>query len=559
MAMIGSFPAGLTPRPIQVDLVARIEESIKSGYEKIIVSAPTGVGKSPIAVNLSLHYGGSFIVTASKQLQDQYSKEFEMLRPVKGKSNFACMKIMEQNGVAKKELARAMELRMTCNKGQCQEKRDGKTYNCKYKPAIEDFESGSFEGTVCPYYDQKYTALISPHSLWNYYAYFQIMKYNKKTFAKYLDRPVAIFDEAHKIEDQILQFIGIAINRRDAEECGIDTDSYDLSDIDLITALLDDMAGHYSKKISDIQQSPGFEENPDYDLLNRLDAGYTRYAAASAEISSNKDNFVINLPRNPQYSLADVRPLDISKYVQKFFDAPVQVFMSATINRNSFCETTGIAPSDVAIVDAPVSPFPLENRRIEFLNVRSLGYRSSLADELAVIGRIDELLCAHAGQRGLVLTSSRARCRQIRDNLSESNRKRIRICHAGEGAMTPDEIIAEHSCDPGGVLLSSSLWEGVDLKDDMSRFQIISKIPYPNFSDKRVALKMKKYPLWYASQTLTKLLQGFGRSIRSQDDWARTYVLDSMVQHLIQRSWDLIPQAYRDTLGGADTQAYTRP
>ena len=33
-------------------------------------------------------------------------------------------------------------------------------------------------------------------------------------------------------------------------------------------------------------------------------------------------------------------------------------------------------------------------------------------------------------------------------------------------------------------------------------------------------------------QTLTKLLQGFGRSIRSEDDWAKTYVLDTAVNNV---------------------------
>ena len=543
----------MVPRPVQTELVRDIEKSIGSGYKKIIVSAPTGVGKSPIAVNLAAHYKSSFVVTASKHLQDQYSREFTMLKPVKGKSNFACMKIMEQQGIDRKDFDGAIKMRMTCEKGQCQEKRDGKTYNCKFKPTIEDFESETFGGEICPYYDQKYLALTSEHSLWNYHAYFQIMKYNQKNYAKYLNRAVAVFDEAHKIEDQILQFIGVSINKKNTDECGINTGSYDLTEIDMVAALLEDMARYYSREISEIQQSRSFEVNPNYDLLNSLDASYTRYAAASAEINSNKENFIINNPKGDgiQYVLAEIRPLDISKYVQSFFHAPIQIFMSATIDKGSFCETTGIPPSEIDIVDVPKSPFPPENRSVEFLNVRSLSYRSSEEDEMAVIKRIDDIMSAHADQRGLILTSSKARCRRILENLSEENGKRIKMCHAGIDGKTPDAIIEEHSGDPGSVLLSSSLWEGVDLKDDMSRFQIIAKTPYPNFSDSRVAAKMKKYPLWYSSQTLTKLLQGFGRSIRSEDDWAETYVLDAAVPRLLAKCRNMIPQAYRDVLNVA--------
>jgi len=109
--------------------------------------------------------------------------------------------------------------------------------------------------------------------------------------------------------------------------------------------------------------------------------------------------------------------------------------------------------------------------------------------------------------------------------------------------------LAEHETDPTGVLLSSSLWEGVDLKDDLSRFQIIAKVPYPNYKEKRTKAKMDKFPMWYTSQTLTKLLQGFGRSIRSEDDWAKTYVLDTAVNNVFFKAQQMIPKAYYDVLG----------
>jgi Rad3-related DNA helicase len=60
---------------------------------------------------------------------------------------------------------------------------------------------------------------------------------------------------------------------------------------------------------------------------------------------------------------------------------------------------------------------------------------------------------------------------------------------------------------------------------------------------------MNKFPLWYTSQTLTKLLQGFGRSIRSDDDWAQTYVLDTAVNNVFFKAQQMIPKAYYDVLG----------
>jgi ATP-dependent DNA helicase DinG len=69
------FPEEFKPREIQKEILQGIEQQLKSGYKTIILSAPTGVGKSLIAATLARYHGSSFIVTASKQLQDQYSKD----------------------------------------------------------------------------------------------------------------------------------------------------------------------------------------------------------------------------------------------------------------------------------------------------------------------------------------------------------------------------------------------------------------------------------------------------------------------------------------------------
>ena len=550
------FPEEFAPRQIQKDILRMIEDQLKSGYKIVVLSAPTGVGKSLVAATLSRYYGKSFVITASKQLQDQYSKDLRFFSPVKGKSNFACLKLMEHQGISREDTKKAGQKGLTCEKGLCEEtvKVKGKEVKefCKFKPRIGELEPNP-KNPYCLYYEQKYRALVSDHSIWNYAAYFQLMRFGKKVYADYINKPVAIFDEAHKIEDQIIQFIGIDIYNTHVTECGIDTKSYSLGDAESVILLLDDLARSYSRQIKELEESGPFQRNPDYIALARLESRYERMANAKVELESNKDNFVINDPyldeRGNLRSLS-IKPLDISKYVKTFFDVDTQIFMSATIDKASFCENTGLEPSKVAFVDTPKSPFPPDKRRINFLNIRKLSYSASWNDERVVISMIDEILSEHQNERGLILTSSEKRCADIRNNLSEKNRRRVRICHSrNENGMTQDEIIGEHAMDSNGVLLSSSLWEGVDLKDDLSRFQIIAKAPYPNLSEKRTKLKMQKFPLWYKSQTLVKLLQGFGRSIRNEDDWAVTYVLDEAANDLLFQCKPMVPKAYHDVLG----------
>lgn len=462
---------------------------------------------------------------------------------------------MESEKVANSR--RALRWGLTCDKGRCEEKiiKKGKeiTEICKFKPKIGEPEENQSEGESCLYYLQKYKALNSNHSLWNYYSYFQIMKYNHKLFSKYLDRKVSIFDEAHKIEDQIIQFIGIDLFKSQIAECEIDIKNFDLDDIDSMANLLEDMSEFYSRKIKNIKETKEFQMNPDYEIITKLERRYERVTNARIEILENKENFVVNDVQKDVYgdfSSVSIKPVGISKFVKEFFGSEYKVFMSATINKSSFCENTGMDPESVAFVDFPKSPFSLDNRRIDFLNVKRLSYGSTEEDELEVIKKIDEIMSEYSNQRGLILTSSVPRCYKILKNLSEKNKQRIRICHSfNRNGKTQDQILKEHEEDPNGVLLSSSLWEGVDLKNELSRFQIIAKVPYPNYKEKRTSEKMKRFPLWYTSQTLTKLLQGFGRSVRNEEDWATSFVLDAAVNNVLFKGRELIPKSFHDVLG----------
>lgn len=451
----------------------------------------------------------------------------------------------------------AMRDGLTCDQGICQEKvsKNGKDVFevCKFKPTINQVGANTADAKACYYYMQKYDALVSKHSLWNYHAFFTIMKFNKKLFEGYLDRKVTVFDEAHKIEDQIIQFVGFDIFAGQVAECNLNSEKYDLTDIDSMIKLIDDMTYSFAKKIKDITESAAFQNNPDYELINGLERRHDKSAQAKIDIMSDKDNFIVNDPLkdlNGNFRTISIKPIDISKFANSFFETECQLFMSATIDKSSFCENMGLPQDDVAFVDTVKSPFPTEHRSIDLLNIRRLRYGSTDEDELEVIKTIDRIMNEHSNERGLILTSSIPRCQKIIRHLSPKNTQRIRLCHSkNKDGKSQDDVISEHASDPTGVLLSSSLWEGVDLKDDLSRFQIVAKVPYSNYNEKRTKAKMNKFPLWYTSQTLTKILQGFGRSIRSDDDWAKTYVLDSAVNNVFFKGKSMIPKAYYDVLG----------
>ena len=78
--------------------------------------------------------------------------------------------------------------------------------------------------------------------------------------------------------------------------------------------------------------------------------------------------------------------------------------------------------------------------------------------------------------------------------------------------------------------------EGVDLKGDLSRFQIVCKVPFPFLGDKLIRKKMNKWDWWYDLQTAKTIIQSVGRSVRSETDTAVTYILDSSWERFFNKN-----------------------
>jgi len=90
--------------------------------------------------------------------------------------------------------------------------------------------------------------------------------------------------------------------------------------------------------------------------------------------------------------------------------------------------------------------------------------------------------------------------------------------------------------DHSKVLMGPSLLEGLDLKDNFSRFQIFAKVPYLSLGDRFVKTKLQINPSWYQWKAIINILQGTGRSVRSEEDWATTYILDASLADLIHKN-----------------------
>ncbi|HZA65167.1 MAG TPA: hypothetical protein VE573_19980, partial [Nitrososphaeraceae archaeon] len=370
-------------RDKQQKILEEIEQAIKSGFKYIFLEAPAGFGKSPVAIALARYLGSSHICTATKDLQAQYSRDFPFIREVKGKSNFICI-IKDEMGLDE-----------TCNYGPCL-KDDG--YDCIYKTKLGDYKvqgEGTkyetveldhfaqkkyidkmksqskiiqFDWKPCHYYHQKWIALKSSHTIYNY-KYFLSDVFYSNNLQK---RQLLVLDEAHTVESEVADFKSFTIfnegitgllpklsipykNEYDIETWitfGTELREKLLIFIDKASTILE----------KNIDQYPFTEKN----LIDAI-TKEKNLTTVIEDMRNNKDNWIVtNVEKaaNNQLRKVLVTPIDVSSYFKDILDkGSISLFMSATIlSKDYLCKIGGIKSDQVKFIRVQESNFPLKNR-----------------------------------------------------------------------------------------------------------------------------------------------------------------------------------------------------
>ncbi|MGC1927405.1 MAG: helicase C-terminal domain-containing protein [Candidatus Nitrosopolaris sp.] len=405
-------------------------------------------------------------------------------------------------------------------------------------------------------------------------------------------KDLLILDEAHRLEEEIVKFTKISISKRiwkryipnlkmvdygydDIEKwidflIDLETKMLVLTgNISMVESLSIFRRAKYnwvSKKASPnkkkiVGASEIFES--DEEITEKYNAHFFRGSPSISEelaveiirdterltgtinsILSNPKNWIVSEIKKENYEviLVELKPLDTSQYWKDVFEKCTKtLMMSATIlDSRTFCESLGLAHDQLKFIQVD-SDFPLQNRSVYPMNIAYLNFNSLKLEEVKTkISRtIDNLMTLHRNHKGIIHTTSYEQLNFIKENISEINKRRLLVT---DPEVQRDEVIGEHvnSTKPT-VLISPSLHMGLDLKDDLSRFQIITKVPYPNKSDRWTDAKRNAHEQWYNWQTALKLIQGYGRSIRSKEDWAKTYVLDSAFGYFVKKNNNILP------------------
>lgn len=269
------------------------------------------------------------------------------------------------------------------------------------------------------------------------------------------------------------------------------------------------------------------------------------------EIDLNPRNWIVSkIDREyGKVSKVEFKPLDVSSYCKALFGKCNRtLIMSATIlDVNTFCRNVGLDLKAVKFINVD-SDFPIKNRPIYPLNTAYLNYASLQLESVQrqISNAIDKIMTLHNNEKGIIHCTSYAQVKFIEKYIGRENKRRL-ILTDPERFNGRDEAIAEHfTTAKPTVLISPSLHTGLDLKDERSRFQIIVKVPYPSRKDRWIEARRKKDGIWYNWQTSIKLVQAYGRSVRSRDDWAKTYVLDSAFKMFVVRN--RLPKWYTEAI-----------
>lgn len=651
--LINNFPFA-SQRYNQITVLNQICAAFNSGYKYIILEAPTGFGKSPVAITIAMSLGSSYICTSTKDLQTQYSRDFPYLKVAKGKNNFPCLvkedfikNGMYQCGICISDNANEC-YHTTVEYGPCMTNESFKDNGCKYRSFLKDYKVSN-KGTKneqvfidedsrnyyqkeysewlhlrnlkeknpwkpCEYFNQLNMALTSSHSIFNYSIFLALLP-NKKSLP---ERELLVLDEGHLLETEIVKFRGLTISKRRWKRYIRDLKIIDYG-YDNIKNWIDFLIEVETKMfgltgISSLAESLAIERKVKYnywkgrgsslkgdkknnnkynnrkkivsasDLFDSDDEIAQKYAddesisrkstAANLgdelaidalrdterltrtinNILANQKNWIVSEIKKENYEVVKVelKPLDVSTYCKALFDkCSKTLIMSATIlNYKAFCSNVGLNPDEVKFIQIP-SDFPLEHRPIIPLNVAYLNYNNLQSNEvkLAIAKIVDSLMTLHKNDKGIIHTTSYEQLNFIKENISQTNARRLVVT---DPEIQRDDVIREHtkSTTKPTVLISPSLHTGLDLKDELSRFQIITKVPYPNKSDKWTNAKREVDAEWYYWQTALKLIQAYGRSVRSKDDWAKTYILDSAFGYFVKKNKDILPSWFIEAIRG---------
>ena len=531
-----------TLRPSQTAAIEFALDAYESGKRSVVLELATGVGKSAIGIciarYLDIHLPvkerdeegmpltGAYFLSTQKLLVDQYVRDFNsIVKTIKSSSNYRCKHYPDNSCSQSKQLLLKL----------------GK------QVAGTDFAKTC--KNECTYSIEKQDFIESPISITNF-SYFLA----ETTYAgKLTPRALLVVDECHMTESELGKFIEVSFSEkfaRDVLKCKIPK-------LDTQEAVFDWVKGSYRKAVNKyvreleknlVKLSENIEGHNEFSKQYEMLEKHTGKIDQFIEVY-NQNNWVMNVAYPQEGNRRGARkfefkPIDLGPYSQKVLlrnGARILMMSATVVDHDVFCSSIGLKPDEVSYLRIG-SPFPLENRPINYIPVGAMG-KDNIEKTLPVMAEaVRMILEKHHEEKGIIHTTNFRIAKYLMENI-RTNRF---LTHESGNR---DEVLKLHlACKEPTVLLSPSMMEGVDLVGDASRFQILCKVPFPYLGNLVISKRMEKNKMWYPYTTAKSVIQSLGRSIRNESDYAVSYILDSDWERFFYRNAHMFPEDFRKSI-----------
>ncbi len=538
---------GLSPRKGQREVIHDVMYSfLGRGKTDVVVSAPTGVGKSVIGAVVAGAMGyllanrlSGVMLTATNTLSEQYENTFGAADylTIKGAANYRCAASESLCGgkTNKDGVAITAEMCFVDDaKTDAEKAAVSKCAGCEFRAMKQSVNRVKFVST-------------------NYSWYFTDVLYTKTLE----HRAVTVFDEAHLLND-----LYAGIKETVLTERTLDALSDTIKKVNgreafsvrtAITNFKNKLSAH-GKAFGDsyVQWFGEFAS-----LLNSV-AGVMRMVSVGGDISAEDQRMAwktqmslarraivikeVAMSSEVVYGYDEgrkthyLKPVFIGTDSKSFATSDYRLFLSATVTDKFLEDTLKLNPSTTHFIKVDAA-FPPSNKPIVFykpmvLTFKTLQKQETVSKLCCNVADLVERHCADRNERGLLLTPSFSLQSRIVDHL-RNVLPGVELVVQEPGMKQSVALALFKSVEGPCVLVSPSMYEGVDLHGELSRFQIVVKTPYASLGDARMNRIARDYGRVYDEMTLMKLVQGAGRSVRSEEDYAITYFLDTAARRLV--------------------------
>jgi Rad3-related DNA helicase len=488
-------------RPGQAEALLDAAKGLAEG-RNVQVEAPVGSGKSPMAVALASWAGGALITTPLNSLVDQYEMDFGRQKGVaviKGRDNYDC----EKTG------------------------RTAATAPCLYN-------SQARKACACPYSKARGRAEDAPIVVTNMAL--------AMTAGWLAIKPLVIVDEAHNLETAVASQSAVELR---SEEIAIPAPKATFQDyvswLEKTQADARRQAEAVDEELEVLAEGGDFSWVPPDKVRER-----ERWRSLALKITEMLLDYkqhgepwiVQESPGWRGTRRLVFRPVTGTRFVRTklLSRGSLAVLLTATPPTGS---EVGLQDQDKRIT-LPMR-WPKERRPVV------LDFRGSMSfqDRERSLPRIAQGIQEHVQGKTLVHAHAYSIAQALSRELSA-----LGVRHILQDPEEREGSLKAWLKGSEEVFLSVRMNEGLDLRDEMCRTQVLAKVPWPDIKDPWVKARNElQGESWMHREVARSIAQAYGRAIRSEKDWANFVVLDQGFESFYRYNKDLFPAWFREAVG----------